>query len=704
MKKALLFLLLFPVCVFAQQQAVFRIDSLPKEGILLNEGWKWHAGDNPEWSKAEFNDSKWEGIDPTKSIFELSQLSKEGEISWFRLRFSVSKNPSQQVAAMVRQTGASEIYLNGKILERYGVLAAPVEAFNPLNRPILLPIDSAGQYCLAIRYALQPGVRYNGIYNTRNQTFILRLADYKQALKLVSQFDIRYTNLESYKLGIFFILFVLHFSLYFFNRNQKAHLSVAFAFLAVGVAYLFKLIGDVQNLVAWKSLFFATSSFFNNLSPLLTLQTLFLFLGQKKGMFYWLLVLFTVGLGVSVFIFPLLSWGEISFILSFLVTFEHFRVVRNGIKANIRGAWILAVGVTLNALFYLVLFSFIGFFISVSPTLADVVFNLAVIAFPVALSIYLGIDSAYTNKELNQKLSEVEILSTEKQQILATQNETLEHLVVERTTELNQTIATLKSTQSQLIQSEKLASLGELTAGIAHEIQNPLNFVNNFSELSVELAEELKEEINKPELDKGLIEELAADLATNQEKINHHGKRASAIVKGMLEHSRAGDAMNRVSTDLNALADEYLRLAYHGLRAKDSSFNATMKTHFDPDLPKIEVIPQDIGRVLLNLINNAFYAIHDKAKQGIEGYSPTVTLRTRKLPDAIEITVKDNGNGIPDAIKDKIFQPFFTTKPTGQGTGLGLSLAYDIVTKGHGGSIDVESSETGTLFIIRFPA
>jgi signal transduction histidine kinase len=271
------------------------------------------------------------------------------------------------------------------------------------------------------------------------------------------------------------------------------------------------------------------------------------------------------------------------------------------------------------------------------------------------------------------------------------------------------TLHELKSTQAQLIQSEKLASLGELTAGIAHEIQNPLNFVNNFSELSVELAEELKEEISKPELDKGLIEELAADLATNQEKINHHGKRASAIVKGMLEHSRMGDAMNRVSTDINALADEYLRLAYHGLRAKDSSFNAAMETHFDPDLPKIEVIPQDIGRVLLNLINNAFFAINDKSKQGIEGYSPTVTISTRlrlcsATESAIEIKVQDNGNGIPEAIKDKIFQPFFTTKPTGQGTGLGLSLAYDIVTKGHGGSLEVESKETGTLFIIRFPA
>jgi len=263
----------------------------------------------------------------------------------------------------------------------------------------------------------------------------------------------------------------------------------------------------------------------------------------------------------------------------------------------------------------------------------------------------------------------------------------------------------LKQTQSQLIQSEKLASLGELTAGIAHEIQNPLNFVNNFAEISVDLAEELREEIKKPEIDKGLIEELATDLALNQEKINHHGKRASSIVKGMLEHSRVAtsrDAINRVSTDLNALADEYLRLAYHGLRAKDNSFNATMETHFDPDLPRVEVIPQDIGRVLLNLVNNAFYAVNEKAKQGIDGYSPVVTVSTRKLTDAIEISIQDNGNGIPDAIKDKIFQPFFTTKPTGQGTGLGLSLAYDIVTKGHGGSIEVKSTEgSGTIFTLR---
>ena len=259
----------------------------------------------------------------------------------------------------------------------------------------------------------------------------------------------------------------------------------------------------------------------------------------------------------------------------------------------------------------------------------------------------------------------------------------------------------LQSTQAQLIQSEKLASLGELTAGIAHEIQNPLNFVNNFSELNRELITEMKEEIEKGNYTE--VKAIAEDLETNEERISHHGQRASSIVKGMLEHSRASTGVKEPS-DLNALADEFLRLAYHGLRAKDNNINATLETHFDPDLPLVSVIPQDIGRVLLNLINNAFYAVAEKAKQGIEGYAPTVIVSTKKLENAIEICVQDNGNGIPESIKDKIFQPFFTTKPTGQGTGLGLSLAYDIVAKGHGGTLEVDSTEgEGTEFIIQLP-
>jgi signal transduction histidine kinase/Tfp pilus assembly protein PilF len=265
---------------------------------------------------------------------------------------------------------------------------------------------------------------------------------------------------------------------------------------------------------------------------------------------------------------------------------------------------------------------------------------------------------------------------------------------------LEKTLKELKSTQGQLIQSEKMASLGELTAGIAHEIQNPLNFVNNFSEVNKELVDELQQELKAGKIDDAI--EISNDIKANEEKINHHGKRADAIVKGMLQHSQKSSGQKE-PTDINKLADEYLRLAYHGLRAKDKSFNATIKTAFDESLKNINVVPQDIGRVILNLITNAFYAVNEKKKSGIDQYEPTVSVSTKKAGNYILITVKDNGNGIPQKIVDKIFQPFFTTKPTGQGTGLGLSLSYDII-KAHGGEIKVESKEgEGCEFTITLP-
>jgi signal transduction histidine kinase len=285
-------------------------------------------------------------------------------------------------------------------------------------------------------------------------------------------------------------------------------------------------------------------------------------------------------------------------------------------------------------------------------------------------------------------------------------NRELEMEVFKRTNELNQTLEHLKSTQSQLIQSEKMASLGELTAGIAHEIQNPLNFVNNFSEVSVELVAEMKQELAVGSWQSA--GEIADDIKQNLEKIHHHGKRADAIVKGMLQHSRTSTGQKE-PTDINALADEYLRLAYHGLRAKDSSFQADFRLEQDKSLPEINIVPQDIGRVLLNLINNAFYAVSNRNLTGSE-YKPTVTVSTKRTLSLqgegrgeVLIIVKDNGTGIPDEIKEKIFQPFFTTKPTGHGTGLGLSLSYDII-KAHGGELKVESKEgEGTAFIISIP-
>jgi len=302
-------------------------------------------------------------------------------------------------------------------------------------------------------------------------------------------------------------------------------------------------------------------------------------------------------------------------------------------------------------------------------------------------------------------------------QYLKKENRILEEKVFHRTSQLKKSIDDLKSTQAQLIQSEKMASLGELTAGIAHEIQNPLNFVNNFSEVSNELISEIKEERTKSQeaRDETLITEILGDIEQNLEKINHHGKRADAIVKGMLEHSRAGKG-EKAPTDINALADEYLRLSYHGLRAKDKSFTADFETDLDPNLPLANVVAQDVGRVILNLINNAFYACAERGRlltnepseDSASSYRPKVSVLTRMVEltgsqGGVEICIKDNGGGIPKAIKDKIFQPFFTTKPTGSGTGLGLSLSYDIV-KSHGGDLRVKSTEgEGTEMIIFLP-
>ncbi|MFS8081801.1 MAG: sensor histidine kinase, partial [Ginsengibacter sp.] len=322
----------------------------------------------------------------------------------------------------------------------------------------------------------------------------------------------------------------------------------------------------------------------------------------------------------------------------------------------------------------------------------------------------------------------------EKRKWVTIKNEELEKVVSERTAELRyqkdeieKTLNELKATQTQLIHSEKLASLGELTAGIAHEIQNPLNFVNNFSELNTELIQEMNDEISKGNLEEVKI--IAGDINENEKKIIFHGKRADAIVKGMLQHSRASNGIKE-PTDINELCDEYLRLAYHGLRARDKSFNAGMKTDFDPSLEKIKVVPQDIGRVILNLLTNAFYAVkekdiaekslqekegsfNDQAGIGSTGvkYEPMVSIITRSLEDVIQIQVIDNGKGIPQSALDKIFQPFFTTKPTGEGTGLGLSMSYDIIIKGHNGNLEVTTStgdqnlnkQSGTTFTISLP-
>ncbi|MFY0686486.1 MAG: histidine kinase [Cyclobacteriaceae bacterium] len=390
-------------------------------------------------------------------------------------------------------------------------------------------------------------------------------------------------------------------------------------------------------------------------------------------------------------------------------------------RRNLRGAkWAIVIGqmISVTAVLLLLIVLLIETLFSITimrfEYLGVILTFLFFVSFPLSQLIYVCWWLIESRREIQTKTEGLLKAEEEKRIILDNQKAVLEGQVKERTAELNHSLENLNSTQSQLIHSEKMASLGELTAGIAHEIQNPLNFVNNFSEVNKEMLDELNEAIENNDQEE--IKAILKDLKENEEKVTHHGKRAEGIVKSMLQHSRTGSGEKEL-TDINALCDEYLRLAYHGFKAKDSSFSAEFKLELDESLPKINVVPQDMGRVLLNLINNAFQAVsenpsHPEPVEGDEGtmtsdvnYSPTVQLKTQKLENSITITIADNGPGIPEHVRDKIFEPFFTTKPTGEGTGLGLSMSYDIVSKGHGGTIGVKlSSDSGTTFLIEIPA
>jgi two-component system, NtrC family, sensor kinase len=708
MRYITLIFLFFSLPSYAQQTDIFRIDNLPIEGMLLNKGWKFHAGDNPDWAKVNFDDSAWEAIDPTKTIPELKPLNTDNPL-WLRLKFSNTIHKS--VAISIIQSGATEIFLNGKLIHRLGEMGnknkKPV-AYDPLNELYLLNLDTA-ENTLAIRYVFQKGIRYNAMFN---DTYPLFAANLRTNSNSLSAADMYAWN--GFNIGIPLILFLVHFIFFISYTPSKTNLWYSLSSLFGCIASFFIHKSNIEHNLELRNNLTDYAMYLGQLNTIFLFITMLLFLKQKNKL---LLILF-----ISVSIIQVVFQTNAYMVLNgvFNIIFASMYVglmIYMGIKANkqgIQGGKYVALGALLYIIFWTlftlsIMFQWgnIGVFVT-----HDILFHLATLTIPLIFSVLLGLEFKNTNLALIKNLEDINNLAAEKQQILSTQNETLEKQVRERTTELNNSLETLKATQNQLIQKEKLASLGELTAGIAHEIQNPLNFVNNFSELSVDLVKDLKDELKRPEKDEVYIDELFDDLSQNQAKINHHGKRASSIVKGMLEHSRASTGVREL-TDINKLADEYLRLSYHGLRAKDKDFNADFSTQFDENLPKIEVIPQDMGRVLLNLINNAFYAVNQRAQlskssklleSSVENYTPSVSVTTQQIDNQIIIKVKDNGTGMPESVRAKVFQPFFTTKPTGSGTGLGLSLAYDIVTKGHGGTLEVISIEgDGSEFIITLP-
>ena len=688
------------------------ITKLPADGITLNKGWKFQQGDNLHWASADFDDSKWVVIDPTKDIHALPEL-KPGVIGWFRLKINFDKSVERQMGMIMLCSGASEFYLDGKLIYRFGQISndpAKIKAYDPLLKPVpLIVSDQAGQV-LAVRYVLQPGVNYSTMYESSNPAINLRLLTLKSAIDKYGFFTSTVVGMHLCIIGTCLLLAILHFAFYIYYPAQKANLSFAlyaFGFIVFNVIqYYFFL---QSNNVSIKFFLANISMDIRIANNIFLITALYNLLNHQKDNVYRGLILLSF-LSVFLNVWPYnIGWRIGGASMELFIGAGVTRIAYIANKKGKRGAWIILTGAMSYFVFFAAFFSYIlipdeQFLLNLS-LLRITLYVLSFLSIPLATSIDLGLEFAFTNNTLSNKLYEIEALSAksirqekEKQEILETQKENLEVQVLERTNELKLSLNELKLTQAQLIQSEKMASLGELTAGIAHEIQNPLNFVNNFSEVNRELVEELKEQLALGNGQEAII--IADNIKENEQKINHHGKRADAIVKAMLQHSRVSTG-EKEPTDINALADEYLRLSYQGLKAKDQTFNATIKTDFDPSIGKINIFPQDIGRVLLNLINNAFYAASLLSQGGFnKAPEPTVWVSTQKKGKNVLISVKDNGPGIPQKNLDKIFQPFFTTKPTGQGTGLGLSLSYDII-KAHGGEIKVETNEgEGTQFTI----
>ncbi|MGN6298510.1 MAG: ATP-binding protein [Ginsengibacter sp.] len=674
--------------------------------------------DDTSFASLSLADSGWLAINPAADIINSQPANIKKGIGWLRLTMEVPPAlRNNTLGILVQQSGASEIYLNGNLIGKYGSITLPpdkTQPYDPRWQNISFHLNNDSVQLLAVRFALRPNELYTTFFETSNPIIILRLYNYQKAASLYSDWREITTAFEFIEIGLCLMLLIIHFSLFVLYPSQKANLYFSlFAvnyIIAAVIQWFFYLNVHTPNLKFFTGNITFALFMLCDIFILFSIKT---FLKEKASVYVKILIpAFLLALFLNAYFYDW-GWrvGGVSFKL--LTQTLTLTIAVKAQRKNYRGARVLFWGALATIILF---FTFIlqGTFyqhnlLESLPLLRVINYLLFMLSIPLAVSFYLASDVAYTTRKLSQKLNEVDELSKknlsiekEKQEMLTSQNVRLEKLVEERTGELKQSLEELKSTQSQLIQSEKMASLGELTAGIAHEIQNPLNFVNNFSEVNREMLEELKTERLKPdeERDDDLQNDLINDVIENSEKILHHGKRADAIVKGMLQHSRQSSGQ-REPTDINALADEYLRLSYHGMRAKDKSFNAEMKTDFDESLGKINIIPQDIGRVLLNLFNNAFYAVSKSQEEQGKEFEPTVSVSTKKSGNSVLITVSDNGNGIPQKNLDKIFQPFFTTKPAGDGTGLGLSLSYDII-KAHGGEIKVESKEgEGSEFVIR---
>ncbi len=694
---------LLPLTVFSQEDKVLLITdtTVADKWMILGDNWRYQKGDNMSWANPEFDDSTWNEFS-SRNLNLLdgkNVIADRGEIVWFRKRIMADQSLNDALVLNIYQEGASEIYLDGKLIHQLGNVSSNKDEViynNPFRQILHIPIEKSKEQILAVRF-VNAQFKYP-IYFHYNGLFRIYLSSLRNAnsTDLVKNYRVafyrQFINNYNISLGLAILMFIIFLSFFIFFPKERIN-----GYFAASLLFLILFTLGVLSFYPNTGTYFWLTFYFDTCILISCLILLFCFYKILEQPIDIVFKTISVLCFLTIGCYFLYDPDVLAPIWSILFYAAIIRLSLKSWNKNKIASFLFLSSSCIELVFWtLILCLYMGLVEQRIEKFIPFAFMLT----NVVLAIYLGYAFGKRSQDLRLNLERVQKLSKEKESILSQQKDTLEQLVKERTLELNQSLEELKATQSQLIQSEKMASLGELTAGIAHEIQNPLNFVNNFSEVNKELLEELEEEIVNGNYDE--VKALAKDVSANEDKIIFHGKRADGIVKGMLQHSRSSTGQKEM-TDINNLSDEYLRLAYHGLRAKDKTFNATLNTDFDDSIGKLNIVSQDMGRVILNLITNAFYVVKKKKEENPKVYNPTVSVSTEKQDNMVLIKVSDNGNGVPKEVMDKIFQPFFTTKPSGEGTGLGLSLSYDIV-KAHGGELTVDTKQgEGTTFTIALP-
>jgi two-component system NtrC family sensor kinase len=696
---------------FSQSLTTLKITSLSEEtqlSLSAENKWQYQAVDNFDWQ----DKGKWELIDIRLKKGELPSDWNGAAI--FRTSIEVDQSLyGKEVSIYGKLRGAAEIYVNGELEGKAGKIGQnQLEEKAVSNLPFFVfQLSDQALQTIEIRYTNFATEKY---WNISHAGLDLSIGLPNAVEEIINENTAEFqAEISRYHFifGFMVALGLLHLILFGFYPIEIANLTCSVFFFCLSGIFLSGIFfkpgiapEELSGLLLWKGVF--------HIFAAIVLQFFIYQIMNKK--FNWLPYLnLVVGLIVLVITIqdPVANSNISYFFFMITMVIGLILLINARIVHNMKGT---------NIIFVFFLVSFILVFPGLLKATFDIsilwsnklfFMNFATISAAAGYSFYLARGVSITNRQLSEKLREnmkltMEKLKAEKEKqvLIEKQKEQLEQEVADRTMELSNSLKTLKTAQAQLIQQEKLASLGELTSGIAHEIQNPVNFINNFSELSIELIDELQEEKDKEisERDEELIGEILTDLKSNLDIITKHGKRADSIVKGMLAHSSAGKG-EKQKVNLNIIIEEYLKLSLHANSSNNSSFRGNYQINLEKELPKINVVPQDLGRVILNLINNAFYATNDRCKTDNPDYKPLVTIETKSDNGSIVILVSDNGKGIPSKIKDKILQPFFTTKPTGEGTGLGLSLSYDIV-KSHQGNLSFESEEgVGTTFKVELP-